>query len=302
MTCRYCILGAVLLALLAFVPPVEAAVDTPTLEIGISGHGKQVVVVTAGPSGLPNGFALWWMDHSTYASYNYQWPETVVAGMGYATFTGTPTLNTFGGMYSSFQLGPNESITIEVGDLHDESGVNGTTDELVYGEEYYFCAFGVDANGDRDGSLSATLQATTTLSTDCTYTVGYWKTHPEMWPVLSLDLGGVTYTKQELLDILNQPVQGNGLISLAHQLIAAKLNVANGADPSASATAIADAAALIGSLVVPPVGTGYLAPSSTSMTTQSLDDYNNGVTGPGHCGIVPTQKTSWGALKTLYGE
>src|SRR6187551_989910 len=65
---------------------------------------------------------------------------------------------------------------------------------------------------------------------DCTYTQGYWKNHPDAWPVASLKLGTVTYTKVELIAIFKTPVKGNGLIQLAHQLIAAKLNVAAGAD------------------------------------------------------------------------
>jgi hypothetical protein len=89
-------------------------------------------------------------------------------------------------------------------------------------------------------------------------------------------------------------------VSLAHQLIAAKLNILNGADPSAAAAAIAAADAQIGALVVPPVGAGYIHPSQTSATTQILDDYNNGVIGPGHCGTVPVKAATWGSVKGLY--
>jgi len=116
----------------------------------------------------------------------------------------------------------------------------------------------------------------------CTFTQGYWKNHPDAWPVSSLTLGTVTYTKAQLLNILKEPVKGNGLVSLAHQLIAAKLNVASGAAPVPGAIATADA--LIGSRVVPPVGSGYLAPSSTGSANDALDSFNTGATGPGHCG------------------
>ena len=83
-------------------------------------------------------------------------------------------------------------------------------------------------------------------------------------------------TKQQLLDILHQPVRGNGLVSLAHQLIAAKLNIAAGADPSCIEETIAEADALIGDLVVPPVGDGYLAPADVSALVETLTDYNEG--------------------------
>ena len=117
----------------------------------------------------------------------------------------------------------------------------------------------------------------------CTFTQGFWKNHEEAWPVSSLTLGSVSYTQAELLSIFGEPVAGNGLISLAHQLIAAKLNVANGADDSAIAQAIADADALINGLVVPPVGSGFLSPDDTSALVDALTDFNEGTTGPGHC-------------------
>ncbi len=122
-----------------------------------------------------------------------------------------------------------------------------------------------------------------TVARGCTLTQGYWKNHASAWPVTSLLLGTVNYTEAQLLGILKTPVKGNGLVSLSHQLIAAKLNVANGAvDPSISTT-ISNADTLIGSLVVPNVGSGFLSPSTTSSLTNALDNFNSGVTGPGHC-------------------
>jgi hypothetical protein len=75
---------------------------------------------------------------------------------------------------------------------------------------------------------------------------------------------------------MHQPVRGNGLVSLAHHLITAKLNVANGADPSCIQQTTADADALIGDLVVPPVGDGYLAPRDVNALKDTLEDYNEG--------------------------
>ncbi len=122
----------------------------------------------------------------------------------------------------------------------------------------------------------------------CTFSLGFWKTHyADSWPnvVVSsgLTLGTVSYTAAELENIFNTAPAGNGLIILAHQLIAAKLNIARGADGSSIAGAIAAADALIGGLVVPPVGGGSLAPAATGALTTALDNYNNGLTGPGHC-------------------
>ena len=139
-------------------------------------------------------------------------------------------------------------------------------------------------NGIARKQASASISVACKPSDGCTFTIGFWKTHyPDAWPVSSLTLGSVTYTAAQLEDIFNTPPAGNGLIILAHQLIGAKLNIAAGADPSAIAQAIADADALIDGLVVPPVGSGVLAPADTDALTTALDDYNNGVTGPGHC-------------------
>lgn len=118
---------------------------------------------------------------------------------------------------------------------------------------------------------------------DCTFTQGYWKNHPDAWPVSSLMLGSLSYDKAELIAILKTPVKGNGLVQLAHQLIAAKLNIANGADDADIAAAIAQADALIGTLLVPPVGDGELETRVTSALNDTLDAFNNGKLGPGHC-------------------
>jgi hypothetical protein len=114
------------------------------------------------------------------------------------------------------------------------------------------------------------------VTESCVRGQGYWKNHPDQWPVNQLLLGNNAYDQEQLLSILNQPVRGNGLVLLAHQLIAAKLNIANGADGSCIEQTLADANALIGDLLVPPVGDGYLRPGDVSALADILDDYNEG--------------------------
>jgi hypothetical protein len=129
----------------------------------------------------------------------------------------------------------------------------------------------------------------------CTYTQGYWKNHvvnkkgQNLWPVTSLSLGnpGTAYSQAQLVKIFKKSPSGNGLIQLAHQLIAAKLNVAeNGGAPASVLADISAADNLIGALVVPPIGANppnYLAPSKTSALTHALDLYNMGERGVPHC-------------------
>jgi hypothetical protein len=133
---------------------------------------------------------------------------------------------------------------------------------------------------------------------NCTYTQGYWKNHLG-WPTTSITLGTHTYDQAELLSILNEPAKGNGLIILAHQLIAVELNIAQGAIYYGVETARDDGHALIGSLVIPPLGGDGIPPREASPIAQTLDDFNNGVTGPGHC-TVSTEERSWGQIKATY--
>jgi len=277
-----------------------AALDTPTISAGVSGHAKQTIYITAGASGAPNGFTIRWMDQSTYLGNGGSFPSEPSIDEARASFTGTPTLNTFDGQVTTFALAPNQTIRVEIGDLFTETGVTGSRLELEDGVRYYYAAFANDENGNADSQLSVVVSGQTTVTQNCTYTQGYWKTHEEAWPVAGLTLGSVFYTKAQLLTILGTSVSGNGLISLAHQLIAAKLNIAQGADPTAASATIAAADAQIGALVVPSIGAGYLHPSTTSAKTQVLDDYNNGIIGPGHCGSVPTESRTWGQVKSLF--
>ena len=75
---------------------------------------------------------------------------------------------------------------------------------------------------------------------------GFWKKHPSAWPVTTLVLGSQTYTQSELLAVLRARHSGaDASLLLARQLIAAKLNVANGSDPTTIGMTVADADRLL---------------------------------------------------------
>jgi hypothetical protein len=181
-------------------------------------------------------------------------------------------------------LGTGQSVTVVIGDDHlfDDGCVTSQCAGTPLRCDTAY-VFHVRANGGSEFSDTITCSTIPCVEPGCTYTQGFWRTHPDAWPVSSLTLGTVSYTQSQLLQILGQPAQGNGLVILAHQLIAAKLNIANGADPADAAQAIADADAMIGNLVVPPIGNGYLPPGQTSDLTETLTQYNEGTIGPGHC-------------------
>ena len=97
-------------------------------------------------------------------------------------------------------------------------------------------------------------------------------------------LGGQTYTKTELLNILGTPSNGDASLILAKQLIAAKLNIANGSDPTPISSTIADADSLLsmfsGKL---PYNVDPSTPIGQRMVTdaRTLDRYNSRLLTPG---------------------
>jgi hypothetical protein len=286
------------LLFLAAAPAVAAKLDTPTLHVVRVSQSSIVLEIVAGASGAPRGFAVEWMTKQTYDAGGGWDPSART----YCGFLDQPTVNTWAN--HSFRLGAHESAQVEVGDLFDETGLSAQYDiELDPGVEYVFRAYARGQSSNKHSDYTPTSGGTTLDpdSRDCTFTQGYWKNHEEAWPVSSLTLGTVVYTKAQLLLILREPARGNGLVFLSHQLIAAKLNRASGASaPPSVLQAIADADALIGNRVVPPIGDGYLAPDQASGLNEQLDEYNNGSTGPGHCDTVPAQDGTWGALKIRY--
>lgn len=119
----------------------------------------------------------------------------------------------------------------------------------------------------------------------CTYTQGFWKNHPGAWPVGGLMLGDHFYTQAELLTLLRTPVRGDASVALAHQLIAAELNVAAGASPI---PAIADAQTWMsvhdgGGTLPYGIRASSTAGRMATRLNDALSDYNEGLTGPGHC-------------------
>ncbi len=118
----------------------------------------------------------------------------------------------------------------------------------------------------------------------CPLSHGYWKNHEGAWPVDALLLGAESYDANRLLNLLRMPPRGDASVILARQLIAAKLNLANGsdADPIAATVAEADAvlSAVGGRL---PLGVPTSTANGRTMTSlsETLDEYNNGRLTPG---------------------
>ncbi len=128
-------------------------------------------------------------------------------------------------------------------------------------------------------SLTLTIgQIAAQDNSTCPVGQGYWKNTPT-WPVTQITLGSQTYTQVEVLILLNTPPAGDASLILAHQLIAAKLNVAEGLDSAIVAGVIAQGDAVLAGFTgrlpfdVPP-------PDTTGQTMVNLSailvSYNEG--------------------------
>lgn len=139
-----------------------------------------------------------------------------------------------------------------------------------------------------DGGTDSDTVQTTVRCFICTRTIGYWQTHSSYGPAPY----DATWNGQENLPFFSsgktwyQAITispgGNAYWILARQYIGALLNQQRGANTSAITTQLARAAQLL-SMYTPSNVPRSLRAEFTALAT-TLDNYNNGVTGPGHCG------------------
>ena len=138
----------------------------------------------------------------------------------------------------------------------------------------------------------------------CTLTIGYWKTHAgftgnnadtvtPLLPILLGSGGGTTLTVStatQAVSVLRFEgsngsfSSSNGINKLYAQLLGAKLNIANGADGSAIAATIAAADGFLATNNSTNwAGLSRAGKNQVLGWMAALDDYNNGLIGPGHC-------------------
>lgn len=111
-----------------------------------------------------------------------------------------------------------------------------------------------------------------------TGTPGYWGQHPEAWPVSTIVIGGVTYTRDQAIAAINAPVKKDKTFTMFPNLVSAKLNVLIGNPSSCVSSPIADADAW---MAANPLGSKVTANSDAwgvgGPLASVLDDYNNGL-------------------------
>jgi len=119
-----------------------------------------------------------------------------------------------------------------------------------------------------------------TASNPGTGTIGYWKNHPEAWPVSTITIAGHTYNVSQAIWWFNNVSKDKTTMMFA-QLVAAELNVKLGNDGSCINPTIAAADAW---LTQHPLGSNVAGSSDAwsggghgQQLEQALDAYNNGL-------------------------
>lgn len=182
-------------------------------------------------------------------------------------------------------VGHNESVTIT------EETLTGFTQECLrtlLNASTAACTSGTEATSYVSGTAGAQAGEVVVFTNTeieqedgCTYTQGYWKTHSSYGPAGPEDDGWANVggpdaaffgSGKTWIEMFNTPVKGSQYVQLAHQYMAAKLNVLNGASAPANVLqALADAEAYFNGGAYP---TG---------AHSILGQFNEGLIGPGHC-------------------
>ena len=299
----------------------KTPIDAPQIFCASSSIGSINITICAansgtGSTGLPAGFSLQWMTCEDYAANGNQWFASDDPRLCKASFSGNANS-------SRYALAPGACVTVNVGNFLFDQGTSTTcSGALRCGTCYLFRAFGhATSNLNRSGFTSNLNCSTDGCSSQCddgdqcefcnccVIDAIHWPTEGppgcasftrDRWPVTSLTLGTVTYTDLELCAILNTPPNGNGLITLAQELIAAKLNqisislqlqvfgvsLCSGytcEQMAMIARCTADADELIGGLVIPPHGSGFLDPNATASLAACLHPFNGSTFGVDGC-------------------
>jgi hypothetical protein len=153
---------------------------------------------------------------------------------------------------------------------------------------------------DTTGEDDWTVNANVACGNGCTLTPGYWKTHSKYGPAPTdsnwYNLGNVDgdavsegqdetffLSGKTYYQVLWTPPQGNAYYILAHAYIAAKLNIVNGTSSTSQVNAAITFAETFFSTRTPASSLTKQQRNEAIVYAATLDNYNNGITGPGHC-------------------
>ena len=115
-----------------------------------------------------------------------------------------------------------------------------------------------------------------------TGTPGYWKNHPEAWPVTEIQIGNTTYTREQAIALMGK-VGGDKSVTIFSSLLSAKLNVLIGNADSCVANAVTAGDAWFVTYVakmpakIAGSSIAWSGAGQGDATHQVLDNYNNGL-------------------------
>jgi hypothetical protein len=127
----------------------------------------------------------------------------------------------------------------------------------------------------------------------CVVTPGIWKTRwKDQWPVDSITVAGVTYTREEAIFIMSNPTKYDMTYLLFSQIVAAKLNILNGNESDCIDAAVEFAETW---LMKNPLGSGVTIGSlewiEIMYTFKDLSSYNKGKLCAPACVLEPLPPT-----------
>ena len=203
---------------------------------------------------------------------------TLNGGVEYCASSGLPKTFTY-----QLQVGPYDDP--------EECGENTFTNTATLTEN----------DTDREVWDDHDIVVTVPCEEGCTLTQGYWKTHSQFGPapfddawftIGDVDGDGTSEGAAERFfssgktwyQILwTPPSGGNAYLQLAHQYIAAKLNIVNGADTTAAVSAAITGAEAFFPGKTPSTSLNNATKNQVKGWATTLDRFNNGLIGPGHC-------------------
>lgn len=191
--------------------------------------------------------------------------DTLAGVLGTVTGNTNPTVATF---QYSYQVGP-----------YGACGVYNLPNTASIRETGQQAAWNVNVN--------------VPCASSCTLTQGYWKTHSQLGPApydaawqnigplqeqTVFFLSGATWHQ-----VFWTAPRGNAYYNLAHQYMAAKLNLLDGASSTPMVDAAISFAETFFSTYTPTASLSNSVRNHALAQASVLDQYNNGLIGPGHC-------------------
>ena len=249
------------------------------------------------------------LDPGESQCYPYSIPFEPVAGATYrnnarVTVTNDPRA-------PGEEMGPNEKVDFT---LPDPQVVNGSvnvddTNGLTWlfsdsGSRTYERTFTCDRDkGTHDNTATiretgqsddarVTVTCTPPPSEGCSLTQGYWKTHSKYagakkydatWALIGEDTPFFSSGKTWFEAISTSSAGGSAYYILAHQYIAARLNIAGGTSSTPAVNVALAGATAFFSTYTPSSTLSATVRAQAIAYAGTLADYNEGRIGPGHC-------------------